>query len=64
MSKIIATTKAVRKGEELIAVKRTDFKMFRKWKNEVNEALLKVKRGREEYKKNKTVAASSPRRFR
>ena len=57
-------SKNVSGGEELIVVKRRDFAAFEKWQREVNDALAKVRRGRAEYRARKTVAASSPRRFR
>lgn len=65
MAPQIATiSKKVSGGEELVVVKRSDFELFRKWQEEVNDALAKVKRGREEYKKGKTVVAPSPSKFR
>ena len=56
--------KKVSGGEELVVVKRADFEVFQKWQNEVDDALSKIKRGREEYKNKKTVVADSTRKFR
>ena len=65
MSTQIATIpKHISKGEELVVLKRSDFEAYRKWQDEVNDALSKVKRGREEYKKGKTTSASSSRELR
>lgn len=65
MTTITATISSkVSGGEELVVVKRRDFEAFWKWQEQVSAALLKVKRGREEYKKGKTILAFSPRRFR
>ena len=65
MNNPIATIpKKVSGGEELVVVKRKDFEEFMKWQSETQDALSKVKRGRAEYKKRKTVTASSPRKFR
>lgn len=65
MAPQIATIpKEVSGGEELIVVKRGDFELFQKWQAEVNDILTKVKRGREEYRKKKTVVTSSPSKFR
>jgi hypothetical protein len=63
-SRIATISKNVSGGEELIVVKRRDFVAFERWQRELNDALAKVKRGRSEYRTRKTVAASSPRRFR
>lgn len=65
MAQEIATIpKKVSGGDELVVVKKRDFVMFRKWQKEVIEALAKVRRGREEHKKHKTITVSSPRAFR
>jgi len=45
-------------------IKKSDFKIFQKWNKEVVDALAKIERGRGEYKKGKTAAASSPSKFR
>ena len=63
-SQIATIPKKVSGGEELIVVKKGDFELFQRWQEEVNGALAKVKRGREEYKKKKTIVVSSPSRFR
>lgn len=65
MTNQIATIpKKVSGGEELVVIKRSDFELFRKWQEEINNALVKVRRGREEYKKRTTVVVSSPSKFR
>ncbi|MEK7212386.1 MAG: hypothetical protein AAB686_01790 [Patescibacteria group bacterium] len=65
MANQIATiSKEVSGGEELVVVKRSDFELFRKWQNEVQNALAKVRRGRTEYRNGKAIVASSPKRFR
>ncbi len=65
MDNTIATIpKKVSGGEELVVVRRSDFEAFQKWRMEISDALAKVRRGREEYKKKKTVVANSPRKFR
>lgn len=63
-SQIATIPKKVSGGEELVVVKRRDFKLFQKWQTEVNDALAKVKRGREEYKKGKTIISPSSHKFR
>lgn len=65
MTNAIATIpKKVSGGEELVVVKRSDFELFRKWQEEVQDALIKVRRGRAEYKNKKTIVVASPKRFR
>jgi len=65
MTNAIATiSKKVSGGEELVVVKRSDFELFRKWQGEAQDALVKVRRGRAEYKSKKTIVAASPKRFR
>lgn len=65
MAPQIATIpKKVSGGEDLVVVKKKDFELFQKWQKEMREVLTKVERGREEYKKRKTIVASSPRAFR
>ena len=65
MATPIATIpKRISGGEELVVIKKSDFKIFQKWNKEVSDALGKIERGREEYKKGKAVAFSSPRKFR
>jgi len=61
---IATIPKRVSGGEELVVVKRRDFEKFRKWQKETQDALAKIKRGRAEYRNGKTIAASSPKRFR
>ena len=63
-SQIATIPKKVSGGEELVVVKRSEFELFRKWQEEAQDALAKVRRGRAEYKNGKTVVASSPKRFR
>lgn len=63
-TQIATIPKKVSGGEELVVVKKRDFQIFQKWQAEINDALEKVTRGRGEYKKKKTVIASSPRKFR
>ena len=63
-SRVATISKEVSGGEELVVITRKDFELFQKWQEEINEALAKVTRGREEYRKKKTIVVSSPRRFR
>ena len=56
--------KIVSGGRELIVVKRDDFDAFLKWKEEINDALAKIKRGRIEHRSGRTIVASSPIKFR
>ncbi|KKU52364.1 MAG: hypothetical protein A3H69_01940 [Candidatus Sungbacteria bacterium RIFCSPLOWO2_02_FULL_47_9] len=63
VSQIATIPKKVSGGEELVVVKRSDFELFQKWQVEINDALAKVQRGREEYRKKKTIVASSPPRL-
>lgn len=51
-------------GDELVVLRRGDFEAFEQWQAEVQDALQKVKRGRQEYRRGKTVTALSPRVFR
>jgi len=60
-TQIATIPKQISRGEELVVLKRSDFEAYRKWQEEVNDALSKVKRGKEEYKKGKTFSVSSPR---
>ena len=60
----VTIPKRISGGEELVVVKRADFEVFQKWQNEINNALSKVRRGREEYKNKKTIMVASPKRFR
>jgi len=64
MTPIATIPKKVSGGDELVVIKRGDFEVFKKWQGEVSDALAKVKRGREEYKKRKTMVTPSPRKFR
>ena len=65
MVTLIATiSKKVSGGDELIVVKKSDFEAFQKWTQELNDAIVKVRRGRDEYKNRRTVTVSSPRKFR
>ena len=65
MNLSIATIpKKVSGGDDLVVVKKEDFEQFQKWQEDIKDALVKVRRGREEFRKKKTVAASSPRQFR
>lgn len=61
---IVTISKKISGGEELVVVKKKDFGAFQRWQREVDDALAKVMRGREEYKKKKTLIASSPHKFR
>lgn len=63
-SQIATIPKKVSGGEELVVVKKSVFESFQKWQEEVNDALAKVRRGREEYRKRKTAVVSSPKQFR
>lgn len=60
----VTIPKRISGGEELVVVKRADFEVFQRWQNEINDALSKVRRGREEYRNKKIIVASSPRKFR
>ncbi len=64
VTQIATIPKHISKGEELVVLKRSDFEAYRKWQEQVNDALSKVKRGREEYKRGKTLVASSSRKLR
>jgi len=50
-TQITIIPKKVSGGEELVVVKKSDFKVFQKWQEEINDALAKVARGKEKYKK-------------
>ena len=63
-SNIATIPKRVSRGEELVVVRRKDFDAFKRWQDEVQDALRKVKRGRTEYRRGKTAIVSSPRTFR
>lgn len=63
-SQIATISKKVSGGEDLVVVKKSVFELFQKWQEEVNDALVKVRRGREEYRKRKTAVVSSPKQFR
>ena len=61
----VTIPKEINKGKkELIVVCRREFEAFQKWQAEAQNALAKVKRGREEYRQKTTIVASSPRIFR
>lgn len=65
MVSLIATIpKKVSGGDDLVVIRRDDFEAFQKWRQEVDDALMKVKRGRAEYRRGKAIRASSPRKFR
>ncbi|OGF83174.1 hypothetical protein A2924_01830 [Candidatus Giovannonibacteria bacterium RIFCSPLOWO2_01_FULL_44_16] len=64
VAQIATIPKHISKGEELVVLKRSDFEVYQKWQEQINDALSKVKRGREEYKKGKTIRASSSRELR
>ena len=57
-------SKTISGGEDLVVIKKRDFDLFRKWQEEVNDALEKVRRGREEHRNQKTIITASPRSFR
>ncbi|MEK7193663.1 MAG: hypothetical protein AAB652_02635 [Patescibacteria group bacterium] len=63
-SNIATISKKVSNGEELVVIRRKDFDAFKRWQDEVQDALHKVKRGRMEYRRGRTAIASSPREFR
>lgn len=56
--------KRVSGGDDLVVIKRNDFEMLRKRHDEVSDVLGKIRRGREECRKKKTVVVSSPHKFR
>ena len=60
----ITIPKKLGRGGDLVVVRRKDFEAFKKWQNEIGDALVKVKRGRREYRQGKTVSVPSPRAFR
>lgn len=60
----ITIPKTLSRGEELVVVRRRDFAMFQKWREEVRDVLVKIRQGRKEYQKGKTVVTHSPRVFR
>lgn len=41
-------------GGNLVAICKKDFEKFKKWQNEISDALVKVKRGRQEFRTGKT----------
>jgi hypothetical protein len=57
-------TTSKRNTDTKISVSKDEFALFRKWQTEVADALGKIKRGREEYRKSTTTIAPSPRVFR
>ena len=64
MKNSIATIpKQVSGGEELVVLPRRSFDVFQKWQQEIEDALGKVRRGRQEYRARKTIVTLSPRRF-
>lgn len=60
----VTIPKHITKGEELVVVGRNEFLKFAKWQAEMRDALVKIARGRAEYRAGKTIVAKSPRRFR
>ncbi len=58
--KIATISRRVSGGEELVVVRRKDFDAFKRWQDELVDALAKVSRGRKEYRERKTKIASSP----
>jgi hypothetical protein len=60
----ITIPKKLGRGDDLVVVRRKDFEAFKRWQNEIGDALAKVKRGRREYKQGKTVSVSSSRSLR
>ncbi|OGI78095.1 hypothetical protein A3D42_02655 [Candidatus Nomurabacteria bacterium RIFCSPHIGHO2_02_FULL_41_18] len=60
----VTIPKKIQKGDRLVAIPKRDYEIFKKWQEEIADAVLKVERGRAEYKTGRTVIASSPRRFR
>ena len=63
-TQIATIPKKISGGEELIVVRKGEFKAYQKWQSEMNDALEKVRRGRAEYKQRKTIVVPSPRKFR
>ena len=57
MAPVVTIPKKVSGGEELFVIQKREFEAFRRWRTEANDALAKVKRGREEYKRKKTITA-------
>lgn len=64
MTPIVTIPKKVSGGNELFVVQKQEFEAFRKWQTEIKDALAKIKRGREEYRRKHTIQASSPSKFR
>jgi len=60
----ITIPKKLGRGDDLVVVRRKDFEAFKRWQNEVRDALSKVERGRREYKQGKTTSVSSSRALR
>lgn len=63
-TQIATIPKKISGGEELVVVRKSDFTAYQEWQSEVHDALEKVRRGRDEYKRGKTALAHSPRKFR
>lgn len=63
-TQVVTIPKKLSKGEDLVVIKSSDFKVFQEWQKNIREALEKVERGRKEYQQKKTIIASSPKVFR
>jgi len=60
----VTIPKKIQKGDQLVAIPKRDYEIFKRWQGEIANAVLKVERGRVEYRAGRTIMASSPRRFR
>lgn len=58
--KVTFIPKKLTKGEPLVVLPRKDYEEFLQWKNQVSDALDKVRRGRKAYKEGRTQVADSP----
>lgn len=63
-TQIATIPKKISGGHELVVVKREDYQLFQKWQAEINDALTKIRRGREEHRNKRTVIVSSSRKLR
>lgn len=63
-SDVIIIPKEVARRGDLVVVPKKEYEKFVEWQNEAEDALEKVRRGRDEHKRGKTESPSSPRSFR
>jgi len=60
-NKSVTIPKRISGGEDLVVVRRRDFEVFARWREEVRDTLAKVNRGRKEFRARKTRVQNSPR---